>query len=162
VLLIAGAMSAAATRPTHQPAPDTARSGCFAYSVRTDRSSYQRATPVKLTVTATNVTNQPCRGHSACGITPGFEVFDVDGRPVYVQNAFGVQCVADPPPPAIIRPGRAETWVDGSWDQHGAWTGRCVPGDCHPARPQEPPGRYRITWQWLDTLRVSTEWFLLS
>lgn len=151
---------ALAARPAHRRA-DTATSGCFRYSVRTDRSVYHRGAPVRLLVTATNITAHACLARSCGGLTPGYEVFGASGRSVYLDSGAGVQCVRNPPPPAVIRPGRAERWSDGPWDQRGPFTDRCTPGRCHSTRSRLPPGRYRITWRWLEADSVSTNWFAL-
>jgi hypothetical protein len=163
--VLAVAASAAGTalgRQVSHHRLDTATSGCFQYSVRTDHTSYPLGTPVNVLVTATNVSTQPCRGRSCGGITPSFEVFNAAGKSVYTSGGVGIACVRNPPPPAMIQPGHAEAWTDGPWDQLGLWTGPCKPGNCHPTRTQAPPGPYRITWRWLDTLSVSTAWFWLS
>lgn len=137
-------------------------SGCFRYAVQTDAGSYQRGTPVHLTVTATNIGAQPCRGRSCGGVTPWFEVFDGRGRLVYRSSAVGIACRSDAPPAAMIAPGDAEVWTDGSWDQLGPLTGTCRPGNCRPIRRPVPVGWYRITWRWLDTVSVRTGWFELT
>jgi hypothetical protein len=89
-------------------------------------------------------------------------VFNAVGRSVYADGGTGVLCVSNAPPPPIIRPGHSEAWTDGPWDQLGRWAGPCQPGNCHPTRTHVPPGMYRITWRWLDTLSVSTAWFWIT
>jgi hypothetical protein len=145
------------TRSTDRPVD-----GCFRYAVRTDQRTYHRGVPVQLTVTATNIGTQPCRGRSCGGITPWFEVFDLRGRSAYRSSAVGIACRSDAPPPAVIAPGSAEVWADGGWDQYGPLTGVCRPGNCRPTQAPAAADWYRITWHWLDTVTVRTGWFELA
>lgn len=162
VLVVAGATGTALAMQASHRAVDTATSGCFRYTVRTDHSVYRRGASVNLRVTATNISTHLCPGRSCGGLTPGFEVFNAAGKSVDVEGGVGVTCVRNPPPPAMIRPGHAEVWTDGPWDQTGPWTGPCGPGSCRPTRIHVAPGIYRITWRWLGTVSVSTGWFTLS
>lgn len=75
----------------------------------------------------------------------------------------GVMCRSDAPPPQEV-PSRASiVWASFQWDGLGDFAGaRCVPGDCRLSRPRLKPGRYRVTWTWLDAVSVRSGWLHTS
>ena len=97
------------------------------------------------------------------GVTPTWDIDDLRGHLVYRQNAAGVMCAANAPPPPTIAAGARTTWDIETWDGHQNWHGRCRPGDCHSTRPIARPGLYRIVWHRLpDHPAVPSDWFALT
>jgi hypothetical protein len=162
VVVVAATTAPAVWHARSKSTTEDSLSGCFRYSVRTDRGAYRRSEPVTVIVTATNIGTQPCPGRSCGGLTPWFEVYDMGGRSAYRSSAAGIQCRSDAPPPAMIAPGQAEVWAGGSWDKLGPWLETCQPGDCNSIRRPAATGWYRITWHWRDTVSARTGWFELS
>lgn len=135
----------------------SARFGCFVFQAT--QAPPTNGAVLAVNVVATNVTNSPCSGPPCGGLTGGFVVTTEAGREVRREGPAGVMCRSDAPPPRRVRPGASVTWASFQWDGLGDLTGsRCVPGDCHLTRPRFKPGRYRVTWNWLDAVSVQSEW----
>lgn len=134
--------------------------GCFAFSVQLAQHAFAVDAGVRFTVTARNTTRQACPGRPCMGITPTWDVEDLRGHLVYRENAIGVLCVSDAPPPPAVAAGARTTWASETWDARQNWQGRCRPGDCHPTRPIAPPGLYRVVWRRLPGHPpVFSDWF---
>jgi hypothetical protein len=138
----------------------TARYGCFQYAV--ESAPPATGSVLAVDVVATNVTGALCGGPSCGGLTGGFVVTDGDGRAVLHVGPAGAMCVSNAPRPTQVTPGESIAWESLQWDGFGDLAGdRCVPGDCHLARPRAGAGRYRVTWSWLDAVTVRSGWLLV-
>lgn len=140
--------------------PPKSRSGCFAFRVTTDRTSYGARSAVHIAVAGRNVTTRPCAEPGCGGLTGGYVVTDARGAVVFRQNPVGIACVANPPPPPKVRAGAPFVFESFTWDRRGAYRGVCRPGNCHPTRRPVPDGRYRVVWRWLSA-GAASPWFTL-
>lgn len=137
--------------------------GCFTFSVRLAHLAVPAGGGVRFTVTARNTTRQACTGRACMGVTPTWDIEDLRGHLVYRENAAGVMCAADAPPPPTVAAGASTTWDSEIWDAHENRQGSCRPGDCEATRPIAPPGLYRVIWHRLpDYPAVPSDWFALA
>lgn len=129
--------TAAAPSPTAAPATTTTSTSAppplcdpadVVVTATTDRSTYARGEPVKVTASAQNKGSRPCMPEN-----PGFAFFDQTGAGVgtiAVADAFTMPTPTDPHP--VWAPGQVLSLTE-SWGQY-----------CDPGTLGCPPGKYTV------------------
>jgi hypothetical protein len=127
----------------------TARYGCFRFHLQQAQPTPDAS--LAADVVATNITRSSCAGPHCGGVTGRFVVTNSDGREVEHEGGAGVMCQSNAPPPVQVRPGASVVWDSIQWDGIG---------DVTSSKPK--PGRYRVTWSWLDAVYIRSAWIHTS